>query len=217
MTDADINQSHSLAGGPASQRKIADILAAAREEFYTNGFSSATIEAIAARAQVSKVTIYSRFKDKDNLFGQVVSTECAHMRKNFVVENLEDKSLRDILQQAALGMMDFLMREEMIRFERILAAEVTRDPGIGELFLDNGPRRLLQDLTNLLELSIEKGEIQSDDVKASAEMFAGLVMGRMDLFLRYGHKMNLSAAEKQKRAKRAVDGWMLIHQQRSQP
>lgn len=212
MIDAEINQAHSHAGGPASQRKIADILSAARIEFFANGFSAATIEAIAARAQVSKVTIYSRFKDKDNLFGQVVLAECDHMRQNFTVENLEDKSLRDILLHAALGMMDFLMRDEMIRFERILAAEVTRDPKIGERFLDNGPRRLLQDLTNLLLLSAEKGEIHSDDLVASAEMFAGLVMGRMDLFMRYGHKVKLSVADKEKRAKRAVDAWMLIHQ-----
>lgn len=212
MLDADINQTHKLIDRPASQRKIADILAAARVEFFANGFSAATIEAIAARAQVSKVTIYSRFKDKDNLFGQVVRAECADMRKNFTVENLENKSLRDVLLHAALGMLDFLMRDEMIRFERILAAEVTRDPKIGERFLDNGPRRLLQDLTNLLQLSLEKGEIKSDDIIASAEMFAGLVMGRMDLFMRYGHKVRLSAADKQKRAKRAVDAWMLIHQ-----
>lgn len=212
MKDADTNQAHRLADRPASQRKIADILAAARVEFFANGFSAATIEAIAARAQVSKVTIYSRFNDKDNLFGQVVAAECAHMRKNFTVGNLEDKSLRDVLQHAALGMMDFLTRDEMIRFERILAAEVTRDPKIGERFLDNGPRRLLQDLTNLLQLSVEKGEIQSDDIIASAEMFAGLVMGRMDLFLRYGQKIKFSVADKEKRAKRAVDAWMLIHQ-----
>ncbi|GAA0485059.1 hypothetical protein GCM10009096_29670 [Parasphingorhabdus litoris] len=211
MTDADTNQAHSLAGRPASRRKIADILAAARVEFFTNGFSAATIEAIAARAQVSKVTIYSRFNDKENLFVQVVQTECSHMRQNFTVENLENKSLRDVLLHAALGMMNFLMRDEMIRFERILGAEVTRDPKIGERFLDNGPRRLLQDLSNLLQLSIEKGEIQSDDITASAEMFAGLVMGRMDLFMRYGHVMKLSAADKEKRATRAVDAWMLIH------
>lgn len=212
MIHGEKNKVHMRIDGPASQRKIADILAAAREEFFINGFSAATIEAIAARAQVSKVTIYSRFKDKENLFAQVVQTECAHMRENFVVANLEDKSLRDILFQAALGMMDFLMRDEMIRFERILAAEVTRDPKIGERFLDNGPRRLLQDLTNLLQLSVEKGEIHSDDIIASAEMFAGLVMGRMDLFLRYGQKIKFSAADKEKRARRAVNAWMLIHQ-----
>ena len=107
MAKAEKIQKHVLTDRPASQRKIAEILAAARVEFFTNGFSAATIEAIAARAQVSKVTVYSWFKDKENLFGQVVQTEVAHMRENFVPENLAEKSLREILHHAALGMLDF--------------------------------------------------------------------------------------------------------------
>ena len=197
---------------PASRRKIADILAAARAEFFANGFSATSIEAIAARAGVSKVTVYSWFKNKENLFGEVVKAECSQMRQNFVVENLEDMRLRDILISAALGMLEFLMRDEMVRFERILAAEVNRDPKIGEYFLDNGPRVLLGDLTNLLLVAIKRGEIQSEDVTASAEMFASLVMGRMDLFLRYGHKITMTEEEKKKRIFRAVDAWLRIHQ-----
>ncbi|QTD55014.1 TetR/AcrR family transcriptional regulator [Parasphingorhabdus cellanae] len=212
MKDAEVNQLHRLADRPASQRKIADILTAARVEFFANGFSAATIEAIAARAQVSKVTVYSWFKDKENLFGQVVQTEVAHMRENFMPENLAEKSLRDILLYAALGMLDFLLREDRVRLERILAAEMTRDPAIGKMFLKNGPLRMAEGLKALLRASVEKGEIHSDDLEASAEMFAGLVMGRMDLLLRYGHKIKMTTADKEKRAKRAVDAWMLIHQ-----
>ena len=212
MPNADKNHMDKLTDRPASQRKIADILAAARVEFFANGFSAATIEAIAARAQVSKVTIYSRFKDKENLFGQVVQAESAHMRENFVPENLAEKTLRQVLLHAALAMLDFLLREDRVRLERMLAAEMARDPTIGKMFLENGPLRMAESLKALLRASIEKGEIHSDDLEASAEMFAGLVMGRMDLLLRYGHKMKLSAADKEKRAKRAVDAWMLIHQ-----
>jgi TetR/AcrR family transcriptional regulator, mexJK operon transcriptional repressor len=212
VAKAEKIQKHVLTDRPASQRKIAEILAAARVEFFTNGFSAATIEAIAARAQVSKVTVYSWFKDKENLFGQVVQTEVAHMRENFVPENLAEKSLREILHHAALGMLDFLLREDRVRLERILAAEMTRDPAIGKMFLENGPLRMAEGLKALLRASVEKGEIHSDDLEASAEMFAGLVMGRMDLLLRYGHKFKMTAADKEKRARRAVDAWMLIHQ-----
>ena len=212
MESADDNNVLLHSDRPASQRKIANILAAARAEFFTNGFSATTIEAVAARAEVSKVTVYSWFKTKENLFGEVVKAECSQMRKNFVVENLEDMRLRDILIFAAQGMLDFLMRDEMVRFERVLAAEVNRDPKIGEYFLDNGPRVLLGDLTNLLHVAIKRGEIQSEDVTASAEMFVGLIMGRLDLFLRYGHKITMTDEEKKNRVLRNVNAWLLIHQ-----
>lgn len=197
---------------PSSQRKIAKILAAARTEFFANGFSGSSIEAIAALAEVSKVTIYSWFKTKENLFVEVVKSECRHMSESLVGENLKTKSLRETLIFAAEHMLGALMDDERIRFDRILAAEVNRDPRIGAYFLDNGPRVLLQNLINLLKISQDKGEIHTTDLTSSAEMFVSLVMGRIDLFLRYGEKIKLTTPEKHERAKRAVDAWMLIHQ-----
>jgi len=197
---------------PSSQRKIAKILAAARTEFFANGFAGASIEAIAALAEVSKVTIYSWFKTKENLFVEVVKSECRHMSESLVGENLKTRSIRDTLIFTAEHMLGVLMDEEKVRFDRVLAAEVTRDPKVGEYFLDNGPRALLHNLVNLLKISQEKGEIQSTDLVSSAEMFVSLVMGRIDLFLRYGEKIKMTTPQKRERAKHAVDAWMLIHQ-----
>ncbi|MEH6662634.1 MAG: TetR/AcrR family transcriptional regulator [Parasphingorhabdus sp.] len=197
---------------PSSQRKIAKILAAARTEFFANGFAGASIEAIAALAEVSKVTIYSWFKTKENLFVEVVKTECRHMSENLVGDHLKTRSLRETLLFAAEHMLGVLMDEEKVRFDRILAAEVNRDPKVGEFFLDNGPRALLQNLVDLLKISQEKGEIQSTDLVSSAEMFVSLVMGRIDMFLRYGEKIKMTTPQKRERAKHAVDAWMLIHQ-----
>lgn len=211
MTDGGNSTAPQRTDRPASQRKIEKILGAARNEFFANGFSATSIEGIAARAQVSKVTIYTWFQTKENLFGEVVKSECAHMHQNFVGGSLEGKNLRDVLIFAACSMLDFLTREEMVRFERVLASEVNRDPQIGEYFLDNGPRMLLGDLIGLLQTFVEKGEIRSDDLRASAEMLAGMVMGRMDLFLRYGEQIKLTPEEKTSRAERAVDAWLLVH------
>jgi len=197
---------------PSSQRKIAKILTAARTEFFANGFAGASIEAIAALAEVSKVTIYSWFKTKENLFVEVVKSECRHMSENLVGDHLKTRSLRETLLFAAEHMLGVLMDEEKVRFDRILAAEVNRDPKIGEFFLDNGPRALLQNLVDLLKISREKGEIQSTDLVSSAEMFVSLVMGRIDMFLRYGEKIKMTAPQKRERAKHAVNAWMLIHQ-----
>jgi len=197
---------------PSSQRKIAKILTAARTEFFANGFAGASIEAIAALAEVSKVTIYSWFKTKENLFVEVVKSECRHMSENLVGDHLKTRSLRETLLFAAEHMLGVLMDDEKVRFDRILAAEVNRDPKIGEFFLDNGPRALLQNLVDLLKISREKGEIQSTDLVSSAEMFVSLVMGRIDMFLRYGEKIKMTAPQKRERAKHAVNAWMLIHQ-----
>ena len=212
MADTDDNLAIERADRPSSQRKIAKILAAARAEFFGNGFSASSIEAIAARAGVSKVTIYSWFKTKENLFAEMVKGECAHLSQNFVDENLDSKGVREVLIDTAENMLDFLTRDERVRFDRILAAEVSRDPRVGQYFLDNGPRALLKNVATLLQSAMDRGKMQSSDPIASAEMFVGLVKGHLDLLLRYGEKIDLTASQRRERATRAVDAWMLIHQ-----
>jgi TetR/AcrR family transcriptional repressor of mexJK operon len=158
VADTDDNLAIERADRPSSQRKITKILAAARAEFFGNGFSASSIEAIAARAGVSKVTIYSWFKTKENLFAEMVKGECAHLSQNFVAEHLESKGVREVLIDTAENMLDFLTRDERVRFDRILAAEVSRDPRVGKYFLDNGPRALLQNLATLLGKRNGSGE-----------------------------------------------------------
>lgn len=211
MENTDVEILKERADRPSSQRKIAKILAAARSEFFTAGFTGASIEAIAARAEVSKVTIYNWFKTKENLFAEVVKEQCRVMSETLVDENSKTRSLRETLLFTAENMLDTMMVEERIRFDRILAAEVNRDPKVGKYFLDNGPRMLLKNLMNLLKKSQERGEIQMTNLTWSAEMFVGLVLGRLDFFIRYGENFRLTTQERRERAERAVDAWMLIH------
>ena len=202
----------SAAERPSTLRKRQDIIEAARSEFFEIGFAAASIESIAARAGVSKVTIYNHFGDKENLFGAMMKAHVARIRSSFEIANLEQKSLREILTGAGMDMLEFLTQDKMIRFERMLGAEVNRDPKLGEFFLEMGPRSLLNSLMKLLSASAEKGEIESDDLEFSAEMFPSLVMGRMDLMMRYGWKPKLSLIARRKRVEKAVDSWMKIHQ-----
>lgn len=196
---------------PSTQRKMEDILEAAKAEFLACGFASASIEAIAARAGVSKVTIYNHYGDKENLFGETLRSYIAKMQENFQIENLEQKSLRDILIGAGVDMLGFLTEDKMIRFERMLGAEVNRDPKIGSYFLEKCPRSLLASLTELLKAAVERGEIQSDDLTYSAEIFPSLIMGRLELMMRYGWEPDLTSGSIRLRVQKAVDSWMKIH------
>jgi len=55
-----------------STRKRADILAAARDLFASEGFDRTSVDAISARAGVSKRTVYDYFGDKQALLGAVI-------------------------------------------------------------------------------------------------------------------------------------------------
>ena len=197
---------------PSTQKKMEAIFEASKQEFFANGFAGASIEAIAASAGVSKVTIYNHFSDKKTLFREMLQDHVSHIRQNFEISNLDEKGLREILTFAGNEMINFLTQKKMVRFERMLGAEVNRDPSIGNFFREAGPGSLLTSLLNLLQAAIDRGEIQSDNLMHSAEMFPGLVMGRLDLMLRYGLELEMSEQHKKDRVERAVSAWLKIHQ-----
>lgn len=60
-----------------------NILAAAREEFWKNGFEKASIRNITAAAKTSKSNVYNYFNDKDALFVAVVESTMTGIKTGF--------------------------------------------------------------------------------------------------------------------------------------
>ena len=63
-------------GRPKDLEKRAAILEAAKRLFTTQGFDGTSMDAIAAAAGVSKLTVYSHFQDKERLFTAAVECDC---------------------------------------------------------------------------------------------------------------------------------------------
>ena len=59
--------------GNIRQKNIALILSAAKEEFVTYGFKGASIKRIAERANIARANIHYYFKDKTDLYQQLLS------------------------------------------------------------------------------------------------------------------------------------------------
>jgi AcrR family transcriptional regulator len=68
----------------ARARKRDAITTAARSVFARDGYSRASIEAIAGRADVSTRTIYNHFESKEQLFAAVLEASAAQVADTFV-------------------------------------------------------------------------------------------------------------------------------------
>ena len=60
------------------------ILASAKEEFLEKGYSDASLRTIAAMADTTTGSIYSRYKDKEGLFGAIVDPVAEHLIELFL-------------------------------------------------------------------------------------------------------------------------------------
>ncbi|SEO89517.1 TetR/AcrR family transcriptional regulator [Amycolatopsis saalfeldensis] len=67
------------AARPSSLRKRAAVLTAGRALFLGEGYERTSVDAVAARAGISKRTVYDYFGDKDGLFDAVITDAAAEV------------------------------------------------------------------------------------------------------------------------------------------
>ncbi|MCL3994667.1 TetR/AcrR family transcriptional regulator [Streptomyces lavenduligriseus] len=93
-----------------SAHKRAAILSAARELFLADGFDRTSVDAVAARAKVSKRTVYDYFGDKRTLLQAVVDAIGQSMIS--IIRRTLDDTLTDLTEAAGLedALVAFSMR-----------------------------------------------------------------------------------------------------------
>lgn len=189
-------------GRSADLGKREEILLAAKRSFFEHGYAATGIEAVAAAAGVSKVTVYNHFGDKRGLFTAAVEHECENIRGALLFDDTSE-SVRDRLLAFGRSMAAFLSRPEMIRFEQRIAAEVEFEPELGHCFLNAGPRRMHVALAGLLEREVARGKLKLDDPMQAAEHLAAMCKGLADLERKFTGHSDPEAADR--RVVSAVD------------
>lgn len=200
---------------PSSRRKMDAILAAARREFFAHGLGETTIEAIARRANVSKVTIYNQFGGKGALFSQVIQSELQRMRAEIAAKRSDQASLRGRICMLGEVMLAIITNPDIVKFERVLAAESGRDPNIGKRFLASGPHVMRSALVAIVTEASESGELEIDDPQIAAEQLAAMIRGFLDVELRFGQSPDVSEEVRTKRVASAVDTFLRAYTKRS--
>lgn len=174
------------AGRPRDPAKHSAIVCAAREAFFARGFHAATIEDIAQAAGVSKVTVYSRFGDKETLFEEVIRAESQRMSAIFEDELATGNSLEEKLNAFGLALAGFKFSEEHLAVDRVLMNEIAQIPDLARRFFLAGPKLCMGRLSDVLADAAARGEIEIDDAQLAADDIVGLWLGGSDLAVKLG-------------------------------
>lgn len=160
-------------GRPPDPTKDEAILDGARESFFRGGFASATMEDVAARAGVSKVTVYKRFPDKESLFEATVRREVHRMEEAFEAWAYTDGSFAERLDAYGSILLKFLYSTEHMLLDRMLAHDLKHSPEAARRFFDAGPGACRDRLAAMMVEATARGEIVVDDpLLAAADIFA---------------------------------------------
>jgi TetR/AcrR family transcriptional repressor of mexJK operon len=160
-----------------SEGKRAAILDAAEALFLAEGYERTSMDAIAARAQVSKRTVYDHFSEKETVYLRVLERVndalVATVRAAIDEELTPGRDLRDAL--TAFGrrvVTQTFPSSEYVTFRR-LTAQQRSAPRLSGISRDQPERMLAERFVAL----VADGEIRTADPGVAARHFTALTIG----------------------------------------
>jgi AcrR family transcriptional regulator len=162
-------------------RKVGQVLAAARHIFLEEGYGTASMDAIAREANVSKATLYAYYPSKEALFAACVSEECGKHRTVYEAIEAEHLPIDQALTRVGLQFMRFLLRPEVLAVHRVVVGESGRFPELGRAFYESGPCLIEARTAEFLQSVHERGELEIPDPQTAAELFLAMIKGHVHL------------------------------------
>jgi len=186
-------------GYPAKRRAILD---AAAQVFLHDGYTRASVDAIAAVAGVSKQTIYNHFGDKERLLiavtsaiqGEVLDQQQVLLDAAFPdLERLREPGrLRRELLDLTFEWIRLVQGERISALRTLVYAEAAHHPQLLAQWHENGPRWVLPKLNGLLVRLGEAGLLELPaQVTADPERLAHQLTGAARIELQISKFMPL--------------------------
>ena len=173
-------------GRPKDPAKRAAILEAATTLFLRNGYDGSSMDAIAAEAGVSKLTVYSHFTDKETLFSFAVQSKCQQQVPQLLFELAEGAPIDSVLLNIGRSFHQLINSAESVELHRVLITRGAQDAKLSQMFFDAGPQRLLNEMEQLLIKANAAGLLKIAKPLNAADQFFSLVKGGCNFRLLIG-------------------------------
>ena len=175
--------------GRRADAKRAAIVAAARETFLRNGYG-VSMDAVAAEAGVSKVTVYNHFGNKEALFIAIINHELDEALKEGVqiveqrLANTDD--LRGDLIHACRAWVAGIASPVVMDLRAVVVGELRRFPELGHAWQTRGPMRFHPVISSALGRLVDRGDLVIDDLEVAVLQLSGLVVSPNLVYGGYG-------------------------------
>jgi AcrR family transcriptional regulator len=158
-----------------AEMKRAQILDGARAVFLAEGFDGASMEAIAQAAGVSKGTLYSYFKGKDELFTSLIAAYQNRSIEETFRSLSKANDLRENLEALARNYLGLVREPENLALLRVVVGASARLPSLGRAFYETGMQPPIECLAQYLKDNASpRGTSAWDAELAAVQFFAFL-------------------------------------------
>ena len=210
---------HNLSYSPATNRsgrpkdavKRDAILAAAHSLFASQPFDLVTMEAVAAQARVSKMTVYSHFHDKETLFETIVATTADLMVAALTAPDAGG-GLREQLIAFGNCFLGVILGTDMCTMGHTLPVALRANRALADRFYAAGPGRVRTTLASMIGAAAERGELDVDDPLLAADDLVSLWEGGMPAKIAFGLVGLSTPDDILRRATRGTDTFLRAYQ-----
>lgn len=164
-------------GRPRNEKRHDEIIKVATELFMSQGLHSTTMEHIARKLKVSKLTLYSRFKNKDVLFAAVIYNKCQEYIPDTLFGDFDQYPLQESLYKIAYGLIQLIISEDARNMERILMDDINKNQNLIMTFYKTGPAMIRDMIVQHLERLHKQKKLNIPDPVYSTQVFGALIRG----------------------------------------
>lgn len=164
-------------GRPVNEALGQTIVEAASELFVELGFQATTLDKVAQRAKISKLSIYRHFENKEALFSAAIVAGCHQLFAPQSLLECVDGSVEDQLMAVGSILLRTLLRPDVSSVEAMVMADKTNQKSLSKLHYEAGPAHVIAQIEALLRQLHAKGLLKVPDPLQSARLFAALFKG----------------------------------------
>lgn len=182
-----------------------ELLDAALDLFVEKGFSAARVDEVAARAGVSKGTLFLYFQSKEDLFKAVVRENIVNhfptWQEEFVVFQ---GSSAEMLRYALLSWWERLGKTRASGITKLVMSEAQNFPEIAQFYQEEVIKPGNAMIRRILERGVQSGEFRQLDLEQAVH----IIVAPMIFLMMWKHSMGACPA-----SAKIVDPEQFIHMQ----
>jgi TetR/AcrR family transcriptional regulator, mexJK operon transcriptional repressor len=163
-------------GRPVNEALRQTIADTACDLFLELGFQATTMDKVAQRARISKLSIYRHFENKEALFSAAIAARCQQFAPQSLFEGGEGTA-EDQLLAVGSSLLRLLLSDEVRSVETMIMADKTNQEALARLYYVAGPARFISQIEALLRQLHVRAVLNIPDPVQSARLFAALFKG----------------------------------------
>lgn len=201
-------------GRPKNLSKRAAILNAAQVLFLRHGYEGSSMDAIAQEADVSKLTVYNHFTDKETLFCSAIEAKFETQLALLFVDSTDaaPSDLRECLLGIAQSFQSLVDSPESLAMHRLIISHALTNPALSHLFYEATALPILNKMQQLLVTIDQAKQLEIDNPKQAAEHFFVLLKGTRNLQLLVGYQPVSDESDVQQQVESVVDLFIKAYQ-----